>query len=86
MQDLDDKNVLRMVSKGNGLHVNHQGAMEVDYGVFEYASNGELFDMVQAAGGLGELLSLLQSAGYDVEKTVLGQPYWLQVSIDSPLY
>jgi len=41
---------------------------------------------LQAAGGLGELLSLLQSAGYDVEKTVLGQPYWLQVSIHSPLY
>ncbi len=34
---------------------------------------------LQAAGGLAELLSLLESAGYDVEKTVLGEPYWLQV-------
>jgi hypothetical protein len=34
---------------------------------------------LQAAGGLGELLSLLEGAGYDVEKTVLGEPYWLQV-------
>lgn len=57
MQDLDDKNVLRMITKGNGLHVNQQGAMEVDYGVFEYATNGELFDMVQAAGGLDEPLT-----------------------------
>lgn len=34
---------------------------------------------LQAAGGLGELLSLLEDAGYDVEKTLLGAPYWLQV-------
>ena len=34
---------------------------------------------LQAAGGLGELLSLLENSGYDVEKTVLGEPYWLQV-------
>lgn len=37
---------------------------------------------LQASGGLGELLSLLEDAGYDVEKTVLGEPYWLQVSLD----
>lgn len=37
---------------------------------------------LQAAGGLGELLSLLEGAGYDVEKTVLGEPYWLQDDTD----
>lgn len=36
---------------------------------------------LQAAGGLGELLSLLEGAGYDVDKTVLHEPYWLQVSV-----
>lgn len=35
---------------------------------------------LQAAGGLGELLALLEGAGYDVDKTVLNEPYWLQVS------
>ncbi len=34
---------------------------------------------LQAAGGLGELLSLLEGAGYDVDETVLSEPYWLQV-------
>lgn len=34
---------------------------------------------LQAAGGLGELLALLEGAGYDVDKTVLHEPYWLQV-------
>ncbi len=34
---------------------------------------------LQAAGGLGDLLSLLEGAGYDVDETVLGEPYWLQV-------
>lgn len=34
---------------------------------------------LQAAGGLGELLTLLEGAGYDVDKTVLNEPYWLQV-------
>lgn len=35
---------------------------------------------LQAAGGLNELLALLEGAGYDVDKTVLNEPYWLQVS------
>ena len=35
---------------------------------------------LQAAGGLSELLALLEGAGYDVDKTVLREPYWLQVS------
>jgi hypothetical protein len=35
---------------------------------------------LQAAGGLSELLSLLERAGYDVDKTLLNEPYWLQVS------
>jgi len=30
---------------------------------------------LQAAGGLGELLALLEGAGYDVDKTVLNEPY-----------
>lgn len=34
---------------------------------------------LQAAGGLGELLALLESAGYNVDETVLKEPYWLQV-------
>lgn len=34
---------------------------------------------LQAAGGLGELLALLESAGYNVDETVLNEPYWLQV-------
>lgn len=37
---------------------------------------------LQAAGGLGELLALLEGAGYDVDKTVLNEPYWLQDDTD----
>lgn len=37
---------------------------------------------LQAAGGLGELLALLEGAGYDVDKTVLHEPYWLQDDVD----
>jgi len=37
---------------------------------------------LQAAGGLGELLSLLEGAGYDVDETVLSEPYWLQDDTD----
>jgi len=37
---------------------------------------------LQAAGGLNELLSLLEGAGYDVDKTILGEPYWLQDDTD----
>lgn len=41
---------------------------------------------LQAAGGLGELLSLLEGAGYDVDKTVLNEPFWLQVCIFMNIY
>lgn len=57
MQDLDCNYVLKLVGKGRGLHCNQEGAMQVDYGVFEYAVNGELFDMVQTAGGFEEPLA-----------------------------
>ena len=57
LQDLEDTHVLRMLESGRCLHCNRDGAMQVDYGVFEYAANGELFDMVQVAGGLDEPLA-----------------------------
>ena len=57
MQDLESPYILRMISKGRGLHCNKEGAMQVDYGVFEYAVNGELFDMVSTAGGFDEPLA-----------------------------
>ncbi len=34
---------------------------------------------LQAAGGLSELLKLLEDIGYDVDETVLKEPFWLQV-------
>ena len=40
---------------------------------------------LQEAGGLEELLELLEVAGYDVEESVLREPFWLQVSVTSDL-
>ena len=57
IRDLDNQHVLRMISKGRGLHCNEVGAMPVDYGVFEYAVNGELFELVEVAGGFEEPLA-----------------------------
>ena len=34
---------------------------------------------LQEAGGLEELLELLEGAGYDVEESILKEPFWLQV-------
>lgn len=36
---------------------------------------------LQVAGGLDELLSILEGGGYNVDETLLGEPYWLQVRL-----
>jgi len=43
-----------------------------------------LFESLEldAAGGLDQLLQSLDSAGYDVDLAVLGEPYWLQDDTD----
>ena len=41
---------------------------------------------LQAAGGLEELLELLEGAGYDVEESVLREPFWLQVRVCLPSF
>lgn len=37
---------------------------------------------LQVAGGLDELLSILEGGGYNVDDTLLGEPYWLQDDTD----
>jgi len=37
---------------------------------------------LQVAGGLDELLSILEGGGYNVDETLLGEPYWLQDDTD----
>jgi len=37
---------------------------------------------LQVAGGLDELLSIFEGGGYNVDDTLLGEPYWLQDDTD----
>jgi len=38
---------------------------------------------LRSAGGLDELLNMLERAGYNIEDTVLNEPYWLQDDTDA---
>jgi len=55
LQQLDHKNIVKLVEVGEGLHVHPQkGQKNVKYIVLELVSGGELFDFVALGGRLTE--------------------------------
>ena len=57
MSELEHPHVLKLINSGLGTHKWPMGNRRVYYGVFEYAENGELFDLVDVSRGLNERIA-----------------------------
>lgn len=58
MKTLEHEHVLRLISSGNAMHKVPGGkSCRTNYGVFEFAPSGELFDLVDIARGFNEPLA-----------------------------
>ena len=57
MRRLQHENIIQLVTQGQGHHSCDGKSQRVEYGVFELAENGELFDLVEVAAGFEEPLA-----------------------------